>query len=397
MLYTDSQNHFLDLQNRALRGEAVETQLDPGYQEYYEAWINEESTILSKLSTEERVEHFTAYLQKALLKKKQAVVEALPVDEDRKKELRALAQKDQLLLVSTDGGEHFEEVLTADEAKQKNPLDFRILSSTLASATNDLGAVVEEQTLLHVVSNLKGVGYHVDHAELKNHKVVVQVTLPKVQADSEPVQYEVDVSGDPLLPLEYACLSGNGAKHFAETALPEELKKMEEKSIFTPPTPQEWLTVSAHFAESSANGNSRDKRADLALASLAGTLGVRGTQDRRKAEQELALEQAWEREKMDQKTRPITLNVIEAKKIRAEQEQEEVKDKRDNAFKREARTQKYEAKRAKSLAFKKKTDEAKSSVPQGGANFTKKMASAALLGGAGFTGFIAGLGVWAGQ
>lgn len=398
MLYTDHQREWQELFIREIHGENIERDLEPGYKEEYGAWKEKEKENLPKLSAEDRVEHFTEYLQKSLLQKKQEVIEKLDVDEAKEKELLALAQKDQLLLVSKDNGVHFDEVLTKQEAEKVDSLKYRILSSSFISTSTELETVVEEQTLLHVVSNLKGVGYDVDSAELKDHHVVLQVTLPKAQAEAEHLRYEVAVDQAPLLPLEYQYLSGTEIKRIPETILAEEVGTPEQEPTLILPTETEVRELTLTGAGSKGEtGDETDVKAQVALASFAGIYGAQSAFQASKEARISEVAEAYEREQFTFKKDAPLLNVMASKRKRQNQQVDEQKRAEDDRVRRTSRDKKYEKDRLRALERQAKEEERRTQSAHRGKN---RFRMGAILGSAAGTGLMGGigfLGIWSGQ
>jgi len=280
-MFLDTQNQFREQMERVVRGESV--QLEPGYAEAYATWSEENKNILYQWSAEDRTQHFSIYLQN---KVEQDLLKLVNTEE-----LKGLAKRGQLLLVSTDGGKTFDKFLTPKEAKTAVPTEYQVLSPTFRSTTTDLNEVLAEQLLLHVVAtlqeNFKSPNgsekelWKVENASLK--KGVVHVEVVRNFYQSEIVQdengmrfaMEVDMDQPATIPLAYERINAKGGKkNIPETQLPEEYGEAQLDSTLQFPTQKNdaglGLAMGTGFAVLAAQGAaghiSVDQRAKEAAA-----------------------------------------------------------------------------------------------------------------------------------
>ena len=216
MLTTEPQKQHQLLEEKALQGEPIV--LEVGYEEAYQAWALENAAILHTLSPEDRAQSFSDYMEKIVFEKERALIEEQESDPTRRKEKLTAAQRGDLLLVSTDEGQHFDKVMTVEEVEKVELSKVRLLSSTLRSTTPNFTEVKEEQNLIHVVAKLRENHFLVEQAEVKDHKVQLVATHPRQG------KYEVTVplNQDATLPLVYEFINAEGKKKVSETQLPEE-------------------------------------------------------------------------------------------------------------------------------------------------------------------------------
>lgn len=412
MFYLESHQQWKELMDREMRGESIEAQLEPGYKQSYEAWKMEQKELLPKLSASDRVDYFAKVIQKEVLTQKKQIIETMNVSEDEKKRLLALAQKDQLLLVSTDEGAHFDQVLTLEQAQKMDPLKLRILSQTLTSASIDLEKVIEEQTLLHVVAKFTSAGYEVHEAELENHQVKVEVTEPKKTVSemevSSSTTYRVPIVQNDLLPLEIFGSEEQKEVHFSETVLPEQVGEPTQDSNMglSPEDAVKTLAVQTAF---DSQKNTKEAKVKAALATYSAIAGMQIANEQAELDRKTALLQAYEserdpsadkaQEQFEIHTRanhvPM-LDVMGAKQKLQAQKEKENKDEEGQEIRKKSRDEKYEKDRQRSLA--KQADQlayqAESKKTAG-----NKLKWGAAIGGAsaaGFTAGLAGLGIWVG-
>ena len=402
MFYIEKHQQWKELMDREMRGESIEAELEPGYKQAYEAWKMEMESDgkLQKLSAEERTEFFLKDLQENTLTQKKQVIEKMAVSEEEKKKLFALAQKDQLLLVSTDEGVHFDQVLTMEQVSKVDPLKVRILSQTLTSTTVDLEKVVEEQTLLHVVNNFKEAGYEIHDANLVDHVVKVEVSkLRKSTNDqdiNEHITYDVPVNQDAFLPLEiYDTRKGKEA-HFAETILAEEVGMLEPDSDFRFANNMEILDVETSF-------DSAQKEKQAILASFSAIAGAGMSQNASNSNMvnnaERLEAQEYEQRQFGNSrgsasTHVPMLDVMGAKQQFQAEKERETKDKEDQGKVQKSRDEKYEKDRKLALAKQAEQMEYQSKNQKKSKSMLRWGTALGATGAAGFTAGLAGLGVW---
>lgn len=99
-MFLESQNQFRETMKLP---DAVK-QMDSAYAPLYAAWLEENKDVLYKWSPEERIERFTAAVTEHYEKRIHEWIEASKESEEKKKDLKSMAQKGALLLVSTDEG-----------------------------------------------------------------------------------------------------------------------------------------------------------------------------------------------------------------------------------------------------------------------------------------------------
>lgn len=213
MLFTQAQNEFKLLQDKALQGEPLV--LEPGYQEAYATWSAENAAILPKLSSEERTVSFSDHVEDSVLEEEKQIIESTERDPVKKKKLINQAQRGQLLLTSTDGGQTFDKVLNVHEAQKIGPLTLHFKSPTLHSSTNNVEEIAEEQSMLHAVRKLRQQHFLVERAYVQDHMVHIDATHPR--RGNYEVQVKLDQ--DPTLPFEYAFLNQQGVQRVEETQL----------------------------------------------------------------------------------------------------------------------------------------------------------------------------------
>lgn len=397
MFYIEKHQQWKELIEREMRGESIEGELEPGYKEAYSAFKMENKEKLPKLSSEDRVEHFTKDLQENILTQKKQVIENMAVSEEEKKKLFALAQKDQLLLVSTDEGIHFDQVLTMEQTSKVDPLKLRILSQTLTSTTVDLEKVVEEQTLLHVVNNFKEAGYEIHSAELVDHVVKVEVSkLRKSTNDqeiNERITYDVPVNQDAFLPLEIYDTRKGKETHFAETILAEEVGMLEPDSDFRFINNMEILDVETSFDSAQKE---KEKQAILAsFSAMAGAGVARNEGLMNKAE--FLEAQEYEEKQFARGTgtpRAPMLDVMGAKQQFQAQKEREAKEKEDQVKVKKSRDEKYEKDRKLALAKQAEQMEYQTKNRKKSKSMLRWGSALGATGAAGFTAGLVGLGAW---
>ncbi|QQR54736.1 hypothetical protein IPG41_06145 [Candidatus Peregrinibacteria bacterium] len=215
MLLTESLNQYKQLLEREMRGEAI--RLEPGYAQYYEVWKESKKESLPKLSAEERVEHFSDDLEEEVNKRIENLIAHKWMRVEKKKELYAEAKRGDLLLVSTDEGKNFNQVLSLKEVQTLDPLKVRLLSSTLISTTNKYEKVKEEQNLLHIAKTLRDNHCLVQRGFIKEGVAHVEIINPRLKS----TEVEVDLnSSDSTFDYRFKG-KDEKEKHVPETQLPE--------------------------------------------------------------------------------------------------------------------------------------------------------------------------------
>src|SRR3989338_2521990 len=234
-MFFEPQKQFVAQMERHLRGEPLN--LDPGYAPVYAAWESENKEILYKLSAEERAQSFSDYVQAHVHKELNKLV---TTDEysTKSSELEELANRGQLLLVSKDGGAHFDSFLTPEEQAKVNTTDYVVLSPTFRSATTNFQELREEQTYLTAITKLREAHYLVLGIDFE--KKQIQVSHPKFGLDDVPVNLESDVT----VPLMADFITGRSTASPSETQLPEAYGEAKKDSSLNVPTLQETVILS---------------------------------------------------------------------------------------------------------------------------------------------------------
>lgn len=255
--------------------------LEAPYAQAYADFALENQAVLYTWGKEDLTQRFTDYLAKKVEKELLVLIDASPSDEAKKKELLSLAKRQQLLLVSTDEGKTFNQLLTLEEAKAADPLKVQVFSPTLRSTTLDLAEVIGEQTLLHTVSTINENFTTINGAEkaiwsVKNASVekgVVHVEVSRTARNPEEegnldLVYEVEVDQDPNKPLDYKQIDNDGKeKHVSETQLFDEYGEAKaDKSLQG--TSQETLTQAVAM-QGAGNNPIKDALLSTSLTMLA--------------------------------------------------------------------------------------------------------------------------------
>jgi hypothetical protein len=248
MLYLDSQKQFAQQMDLAAQGKNIS--FDPVYADRLRRSQEENQNAL--WTSEEATERISEDLALEVEQKLLDLVEQSPETEEKKEQLKNLARRGQLLLVSSDegpersGGPKFDHFLTLKEAREASPLHTTILSPTLVSSSMKLSEVIEGQTLLHSVKVLKESFsvqnqsekqlWRVENATIEKGVVHIEVARngTALEDDSSRFSVEVEVDQDPALPLVYEQINKGGrerSERIPETQLPE--KYGEAKPEFT--------------------------------------------------------------------------------------------------------------------------------------------------------------------
>ena len=249
-MFFEPQKQFVAQMERHLRGEPLN--LDPGYATVFGAWESENKEILYKLSAEERAQSFSDYIQAHVHNELNKLVTT-----DEQKEL---AKRGQLLLVSKDGGAHFDLFLTPEEQAKVNPTDYVVLSPTFRSATTNFQELREEQTYLTAITKLREAHYLVLGIDFE--KKQIQVSHPKFGLDDVPVNLESDVT----VPLMADFITGRSTASPSETQLPEAYGEAKKDSSLNVPTLQETVILSEKENDEQKNKLEKGVVASLAAA-----------------------------------------------------------------------------------------------------------------------------------
>lgn|GEM_PF-2485548 len=229
MMPLDSQNNFTKLMEQKIHGQ--KPVFDAPYQELYELWENQNQEVVYRLSAEERTEAFSDFVEKQRKGKVEEILEAKDFKETNlsKEELKNLNQRGQLILASRDGGKTFDTLITRQDLEDKkiDPIAYTILSPTLTSGALKMEDVLDEQTKLYIVKNLKEQNFLVKNAVIKDGKVEVETTEPKT-GETELHVFNVTT-------LEPIISNTQGEQHITKNALQGAYgqiarKEMEEKS-----------------------------------------------------------------------------------------------------------------------------------------------------------------------
>jgi hypothetical protein len=219
----DIQNQFREEHVNALKkGEA--TALPAGYKELYAKWAQVNKEISYKLSAEEITQSFSDFVAKEVNSAIGQIIEATAPDEETKIKFRQLAIRGQLLLVSANGGQSFDQILTPEDLRKVAASHYAILSSTFRATTTNLREVLDEQSLLYVAKKLRAQHFTLQSAWVdEDHKIHVEI-VPRGGIR----EVEVDLARDITKPLVYAFIDKDGGvKEVVETQLPEAFGELE--------------------------------------------------------------------------------------------------------------------------------------------------------------------------
>ncbi len=218
MLFLSSQLELQEQMSRAVRGQ--EPQLEPGYDALYATWTKEHAEVLYRWSAQERAQSFVDFVGEQVNQKFTQLLQPKNPELASEEEITRMnaARRGALLLVSQDNGKNFDKVMSAEEVNQaKNKLDFRILSSTLASTPLKPEEIVEEQELLQVAENLQEQNFQVESATLENHVIHIRTHHPKMGVQEVKVQTQIEWK----VALVYTFVGAKGEQHVLESQLPE--------------------------------------------------------------------------------------------------------------------------------------------------------------------------------
>lgn len=255
-MFLESQNQFRETMKLP---DAVK-QMDATYAPLYAAWLEENKDVLYKWSPEERVERFTAAVTEHYEQRIHEWIEASAKSEEEKKDLKSMAQKGALLLVSTDEGKTFDTVLKPEDLNTVNASDYQLFSPTLRGATTDLKQVQAEQELLHIVESFQDQSlwgqqvWLVQSATIENGVAQLEV----IHYQYGVYQVEVPLNEDAALPLVYTFSNEAGKQSVPESQLPEKYGVAQPDSML--------LTMHEH-------------KDDVKDAVLAGTLSMLAAQE----------------------------------------------------------------------------------------------------------------------
>lgn len=347
MLFTQPQNEFKLLEDRELRGEPVA--LEPGYKEAYQTWVDENKAVLHKLSSEERTISFSDHLEETVLKKQSEWIESKVADPSKKKQLLIQAQRGDLLLVSTDEGKHFDQVLTLEEAHLKNPLTLSVLSSTLRSTTPNFQEVKEEQNMLHIIKKLRDQHFLVERAYVEKHVVHVDAIHPR----RGNYEVQVPLNQDATLPFEYSFLNQLGVQKVQETQLPEEYGEASQDHSLERPSTSE--IMSQHLLRAGASGE--HGQGDLAHKAFISTMLPFLASNKNMSTQALhkRANSAADQTRLQMKFPGNNLNVMASKAAMGARKARQNKQMKEELDRQNEREEKY--KREAPLAHKKREEE----------------------------------------
>jgi len=136
-----------------------------------------------------------------------------------------LAARGQLLLASLDKGKTFDQLIGPEQVSKADPLEYTLLSPTLRSETTNLQEVLDEQTLLHVQSNLVENGFVVNAGQISRGLIRLEV-----ESRTKNVRYlvEADARAPITKPMDYQFTNvDNQERVIAETVLPEVIDELQ--------------------------------------------------------------------------------------------------------------------------------------------------------------------------
>ncbi len=212
LILTDLQRQFeANTMTRLTRGEVLN--LAPGYQEIYEAWLQEDRVKINlvKWSAHERTQEFLLYLEKVCDQRLVKWIDAQAFSEDKKNLLKHEVKRGEWVLSSRDG-RHFDQGLSLRTLDPTVQWDYRILSPTLRETlTNRLeqAALLQEQASIRVARRLEEAGYFVEDIHYEEGAVQANVLRSKSQT---PYHVTVDMTGEASAPLLYDFVDKEG-KH----------------------------------------------------------------------------------------------------------------------------------------------------------------------------------------
>ncbi len=208
MILTPSQSAFLINLDRLSRGEAVP--MEPWLEDVYQRWTMAHPNH-NAFAPEIQMKSFA----QAVLQIYLARVASLSSDPQTKR----LAERGRLLVVTQDHGQHFE-LLREDQLKKADATKYELFSPTLTTASTDLNAVLEEQTVLAVITRLEQHQFMVYGAEIQNGKLLIDALHAKGS-----YKIAVDMNQDFAQPIQFEFMNLNTpykSDHFVETQLPEQ-------------------------------------------------------------------------------------------------------------------------------------------------------------------------------
>lgn len=268
-MFLESQNQFRETMKLP---DAVK-QMDSAYAPLYAAWLKENKDVLYKWSPEERVERFTAAVTEHYEERIHQWIEASIESEEKKKDLKSMAQKGALILVSTDEGKTFDTVLQPEDLNTVNASDYQIFSPTLKGASTDLKQVQAEQELLHIVE-----GFQDQSVWGQQVWLVQSATIENGVAQLEVIHYqygvyqvEVPLNEDAKLPLVYTFSNEAGKQSVPETQLPEKYGVAQPDAALSMPLNEQNKVVML--------ATLHEPKDDVKKAVLAGTLSMLAMQE----------------------------------------------------------------------------------------------------------------------
>ena len=243
-----------------LRGEPLN--LEPGYAEAYVAWEAENKELLYKLSAEERTQSFADYLQ---IYVHDELIKLVHTDEEKE-----LANRGELLLVSRDGGAHFDSFLTPKEQAEVKATDYTVLSPTFRSATTNFKELREEQTYLTAITKLRDAHYLVLGIDFV--KKQIHVSHPKFGLDDVPVNLDTNVK----MPLMADFIEKEAQEPSPNTQLPEAHGTAEQDVTLEVPSMEEEVMRKVQVDDQKENA---EKSIIAALAAAAAIQSINANRD----------------------------------------------------------------------------------------------------------------------
>lgn len=291
-MFLENQNQFRD------QMQMPGVTLEPAYAQAYSEWSDDNKNVLHTMDAESKVQSFAEHVDADVNTRLLSLIEAQNLDEETKKERKTLAQRGQLLLVSTDEGKTFDKYLTPEEAKTAQASSYTLYSPTFRSTTNNLTEVVQEQTLLNwvkrteeVYSELNKEGgsiWRVEDAKLKDGKVHLEIARTARNPEDEATRFalEIEVDQAPNLPMVYDKLSKEGEvkREVPETQLDTEFGVAQEDPTLQMPD-QKTVEISAVIESDDAAKKAIQAQVTAGLSTWAALEAI----DHASAEQKAAL------------------------------------------------------------------------------------------------------------
>lgn len=273
MLILPSHKPMEQQMEQRIQGKPVS--LEPGYQALLEEWENKNANELYLLSAEERTTRFAKHVQNHVEKQMQTLI----AEEAKKRE----AARGKLLLVSLDGGQHFDKVLSLEEVKKEDTLKVFVLSGTLQSTTPNYEEVVEGQEVLHIAKNLEDLHFVVEQIGVEKHVVHVRAIPPKGVISE--LEIHLKEGGGEWI---YEFL-GEKKESVPESILPEKFGRAQKDSTLRMPSQPELLTQTILHEQESGNKAARTLAAQAGLATFASFTALNAVAAQKQKEAILAL------------------------------------------------------------------------------------------------------------